>query len=106
MLCGWTGGVLRPSLVVSMSDYKEEVNKYKAKRLGVVDAKVVAPKGKKKKVDKPWSVLISWGNEDNYKWKPWRTFFEKEHDARAYLRKQMLYKWKACYLEYNGEKVE
>lgn len=89
-----------------MSMYREEVNKYKAKRLGQTDAKVVAPKGKKKKVAKPWSVLISWGNEDNYKWKPWRTYFEKEHDARAYLRKQMLYKWKTCYLEYNGEKVD
>jgi hypothetical protein len=91
-----------------MSDYREEVNKYKSKRLGQTDAKVVAPKGRKKKVDKPWCVVVftSWGNEGNSEWKPWRNLFAKEHDARAYLRKQTQYKWTTCYLEFNGEKVE
>ena len=30
-----------------MSDYRDEVSHYKAKRIGQVDAKVVAPKGRK-----------------------------------------------------------
>lgn len=89
-----------------MSEYREELNKYKAKRTGIVDAKVVAPKGKKKKVAKPWVVVTMWADDNHIKWKPWRTEFAKEHDARAYLRKQMLYKWRTCYLEYNGEKVD
>lgn len=89
-----------------MSMYREELNKYKAKRTGIVDAKVVAPKGKKKKVDKPWVVVVQWTDDSPIKWSPIRSAFVKEHDARAYLRKQSLYKWRACYLEYNGEKVD
>ena len=89
-----------------MSSYREEVNKYKAKRTGQTDAKVVAPKGTKKKVDKPWCVVTHYTRQDFSRWKPWRKYFEKEHDARAYLRKESNYgKWKTLWLEYNGEKV-
>lgn len=89
-----------------MSSYREEVNKYKAKRTGQTDAKVVAPKGKKKKVDKPWCVVTEYSDKFGFNWKPWRNYFEKEHDARAYLRKESNYgKWSTVWLEYNGEKV-
>jgi hypothetical protein len=87
-----------------MSDYKDELNKYKAKRTGIVDAKVVAPKGKKKKVDKPWCVVTVWGSFPQ--WGPSRAHFEKEHDARAYLRKQRLFKTTTASLFFNGEEVQ
>jgi hypothetical protein len=88
--------------------YREEVNKYKAKRIGQTDAKVVAPKGKKRKVHKPWCVVMVWNhtNSTTSIWKPTRTEFEKEHDARAYLRKQSLYRWATVWLEHKGEKLE
>lgn len=89
-----------------MSMYREELNKYKSKRIGQTDAKVVAPKGRKKKVAKPWCVVFIWNNQDLFKWKPTRTEFKNEHDARAYLRKQSLYKWATVWLELNGEKIE
>ena len=66
-----------------MSDYREMTNIYKAKRTGQIDAKVVKPKGKKRKTDKPWCVVIDWGA-------PWRArkhYFTKEEDARKYSRK-------------------
>lgn len=85
--------------------YREEVNKYKAKRLGQTDAKVVAPKGKKRKVDKPWVVWIKVASDSQFKWKPWKHEFAKEHDARAFLRKSVRI-WRESWLEHNGEKVE
>ena len=84
-----------------MSNYREEVNKYKAKRVGVIDAKVVAPKGKKKNVVKPWLVEVDYPQWPQ--WGPHRSFFEKEHDARAYARKQ--YKGVIVKLYYNGTEV-
>jgi len=92
-----------------MGTYREETNEYKAKRAGIVDAKVVAPKGRKKKVSKPWVVVMVWNHksqQDLFKWAPTKTRFEKEHDARSYLRKQSLYSWATVWLEHNGEKVE
>lgn len=86
-----------------MSMYREEVNKYKAKRIGQTDAKVVAPKGLKKKVAKPWVVVVKWHYSG---WTPSNFKFAKEQDARSYLRKMQLSNWKDCHLEYNGEKVE
>lgn len=88
-----------------MSMYREEVNKYKAKRLGQTDAKVVAPKGKKKKVAKPWVVWFALGEGSTLKWKPWKHEFAKEHDARSFLRKSKQW-WRESWLEYNGEKVD
>ena len=87
-----------------MTSYREEVNKYKAKRTGQTDAKVVAPKGRKKKVDKPWTVWLKSAPESRFKWEPWKHEFAKEHDARAFLRKSQQL-WKASWLEYKGEKV-
>lgn len=89
-----------------MSDYREEVAKYKAKVIGQVDAKVVAPKGRKKKVDKPWCVVTEYGDTLGRNWKPWRNHFEKEHDARHYLRKQQGWKHITVWLEHNGVRVE
>lgn len=87
-----------------MSSYREEANKYKAKRAGIVDAKVVAPKGKKKKIDKPWVVWVKF--IVNPQWKPWKHEFAKEHDARAYLAKLQRSWARESWLEHNGEKVE
>lgn len=88
-----------------MSDYKAESNKYKAKRTGQIDAKVVAPKGRKKKVDKPWCVVthydFTWARTD----KPYRNYFQHEHDARAFLRKEQGWKFKRVHLEHNGKEV-
>lgn len=89
-----------------MSDYREEVSKYKAKVIGQVDAKVVAPKGRKKKVFKPWCVVTEYGSRLQFNWKPWRHYFEHEHDARNYLRKQQGWKHVTVWLEHRGEKVE
>ena len=87
-----------------MSDYRDEVSHYKAKRIGQTDAKVVAPKGRKKKVDKPWVVWVKF--TVNPKWKPWKHEFQHEHDARAYLSKMQRSWAQGAWLEYNGEKVE
>ena len=84
--------------------YREEINKYKAKKIGQTDAKVIAPKGKKKKVSKPWSVTTEWNNDTPFKWKPHTTHFEKEHDARAYLRKMQLSTHRTSWLTHNGVK--
>ena len=89
-----------------MNSYREEINKYKAKREGIVDAKVVAPKGKKKQVAKPWVVYVSYTIPPFDKHKPYVNKFEHEHDARKYLRKYATGTWRNCWLEYNGEKVE
>lgn len=86
-----------------MSMYREELNKYKAKRAGIVDAKVVAPKGKKK-VAKPWVVWVKFSIDS--KWKPWKHEFQHEHDARAYLAKMHRSWAKDSWLEHNGEKVQ
>lgn len=87
-----------------MSMYREVLNKYKAKRLGQTDAKVVAPKGKKKKVDKPWVVWVKFSVDA--KWKPWKHEFQHEHDARAYLAKMQRSWAKDSWLEHKGEKVQ
>lgn len=87
-----------------MSMYREEINKYKAKRIGQTDAKVVAPKGRKKKVDKPWVVWVKFSIDP--KWKPWKHEFQHEHDARSYIAKMQRSWAKDSWLEYNGEKVE
>ena len=87
-----------------MSDYREQVNTYKAKRTGQTDAKVVAPKGRKKKVDKPWCVVVTYTAFTS--WGPRRTEFQHEHDARAFMRKESQWKHTAVQLEYNGEKVQ
>ena len=86
-----------------MTSYREEINKYKAKRIGQTDAKVVAPKGKKKKVAKPWVVWVKFSVDKS--WKPWKHEFQHEHDARAYLEKMHRSWAKGSWLEYNGEKV-
>lgn len=88
-----------------MSDYKDEVNKYKAKRIGQTDAKVVAPKGRKRKVDKPWVVWLKSEKERRFEWEPWKHEFAKEHDARAFLRKSLGF-WKESWIEYNGERLK
>lgn len=88
-----------------MSDYRDELNKYKAKRIGQTDAKVVAPVGRKKKVAKPWVVWLLSDTAVRFKWEPWKHEFAKEHDARAFLRKS-LQLWKGSWLEYNGKKVD
>ena len=85
-----------------MSDYREETNKYKAKRTGIVDAKVVAPKGKKKKVAKPWVVWVKYFPN----WKPSQYKFQHEHDARTYLAKLHRSWAKESWLEHNGERVD
>jgi hypothetical protein len=87
-----------------MSEYREEVNEYKAKRIGQVDAKVVAPKGRKKKVDKPWCVTITYHMFP--KWRPRTHHFTKEHDARAFYRKQSDNKYVSAVLTFNGERIE
>ena len=87
-----------------MSDYRERANAYKAKRIGQVDAKVVAPKGRKKKVDKPWCVTITYHCFPH--WKPWAHHFAKEHDARAFYRKLHDNKWSSAVLTFNGERIE
>ena len=89
-----------------MSMYREEVNKYKAKRLGQTDAKVVAPKGRKKKVDKPWVVWVQYTLPPFSEWKPRANSFQHEHDARKFLNKRSDARWQTRWLEYNGEKVE
>lgn len=92
-----------------MSMYREELNKYKAKRIGQTDAKVVAPKGRKKKVAKPWVVWLKLSTSSTFgvlrEWKPWKHEFQHEHDARKFLRKSERI-WRESWLEYNGEKVE
>ena len=87
-----------------MSMYRDEVNKYKAKRIGQIDAKVVAPKGRKKNVEKPWCVVVQWDSFPS--WGPMQNRFAKEHDARNYYRKQKQGSWKTCQLEFNGEVIE
>jgi len=87
-----------------MSDYRERTNQYKAKLTGQVDAKVVAPKGRKKKVDKPWCVVVFYHRWPT--WKPDRNEFQHEVDARWYLRKEGTSDYKTVWLEYNGEKVQ
>ena len=87
-----------------MSDYRERANAYKAKRIGQVDAKVVAPKGRKKKVDKPWCVWVKFTIEP--KWEPMKHEFQHEHDARAYLTKMQRSWAKDAWLEFKGEKVQ
>jgi len=87
-----------------MGTYREMANKYKAKREGIVDAKVVAPKGKKKNISKPWVVWVKFSIDS--KWKPWKHEFQHEHDARAYLSKMHRSWAKDSWLEHNGEKVE
>jgi hypothetical protein len=84
-----------------MSDYRERANEYKAKRIGQVDAKVVAPKGRKKKVDKPWCVTLTY--QSFPQWKPWAHYFAKEHDARAFYRKQQNSRYCTAVLTFNGE---
>lgn len=93
-----------------MSDYREEANKYKAKRIGQTDAKVVAPKGRKPKVPKPWAVLYIY----NFKGlsgllgaKPHRHEFAKEADARHEYNKRMRQGWyKDVWMEYKGERLK
>ena len=87
-----------------MSEYRHEVSIYKAKRIGQTDAKVVAPKGRKKKVAKPWCVVVSYSAFPS--WGPRRHEFQHEHDARAYLRKESQWKYCTAYLEHNGKKVD
>ena len=84
-----------------MSNYRDEVSIYKAKRIGQTDAKVVAPKGRKKKVDKPWCVVVAY--EGFPSWGPTRTEFQHEHDARSFLRKESSWKYRTAYLEHNGK---
>jgi hypothetical protein len=87
-----------------MSDYRHEVSHYKAKVIGQVDAKVVAPKGRKKKVDKPWRVVVVYHSFPA--WGPVRHEFQHEHDARSFLRKEQGSKFKNVHMEYNGEKLK
>lgn len=87
-----------------MGTYREETNEYKAKRAGIVDAKVVAPKGRKKRVEKPWTVWIK--PTIDPKWAPWKHEFQHEHDARNYLAKMHRSWAKDAWLTFNGEKVE
>lgn len=92
-----------------MTSYREEVNKYKAKRTGQTDAKVVAPKGRKKKVDKPWTVIYVYnfkGLSNMLAAKPHRHEFAEEEDARHEYNKRLRQGWyKELWLEYKGEKV-
>jgi hypothetical protein len=93
-----------------MSDYREEINKYKAKRTGQTDAKVVAPKGRKKKAPKPWAVLYTFffrGLSSKLDAKPFRHEFAKEEDARHEYDKRARQGWyKDVWIEYNGERYE
>ena len=86
-----------------MSSYREQSNEYKAKRAGIVDAKIIAPKGRKKKIEKPWVVWLKFSV--NPAWKPWKHEFQHEHDARSFLRKSLSV-FKDLWLEHNGEKVK
>lgn len=87
-----------------MSSYREQSNEYKAKRAGIVDAKIVAPKGRKKKLAKPWVVWIKFSI--NSAWKPWKHEFQHEHDARVYLAKMQRSYARDSWLEHNGKKIE
>ena len=87
-----------------MSDYRERTNQYKAKLIGQIDAKVVAPKGRKKQVAKPWCVVVAYPRWPT--WGPNRNEFQHEHDARSFLRKEGAWDSKIVWLEYNGEKVQ
>lgn len=89
-----------------MSMYREEVNKYKAKRIGQVDAKVSSVKNKQKKVVKPWAVYVQYNLPPFSAWKPRANKFAHEHDARKFLNKHSNSQWQTRWLEYNGEKVE
>lgn len=88
------------------STYREEINKYKSKRLGQTDAKVIAPVGRKKKVSKPWTVYVQYTHSPFSKWEPYANHFQHEHDARKFLNKHKDSTWQTRWLEYNGEKVE
>ena len=87
-----------------MSDYRDEVSHYKAKRIGQVDAKVVAPKGRKKKVDKPWCVTLV--SKYFPQWGPWKHDFAKEHDARAFYRKKVSSNYYSVTLEHDSVVIE
>lgn len=43
-----------------MSSYREDSNKAKAKKLGIIDAKVTGKGKKKAKVKGPWKVMWTW----------------------------------------------
>ena len=90
-----------------MSDYREGVNKYKAKRTGQVDAKVVAPKGQRKRQPTPWAVVYSYSISiigDNSK--PYRREYVKEADARQQYDKTVRQGYmRFVRLEFNGTTV-
>lgn len=93
-----------------MSDYKEEANKYKAKRIGQIDAKVVAPVGRKPKVPKPWALVYIYnfkGLSSRLNAKPHRREFAREEDARHEYNKRMRQGWyKDVWMEYKGERLK
>ena len=93
-----------------MSLYREEVNKYKAKRIGQTDAKVVAPKGRKSKVPKPWALVYIYnfsGVSGLLDTKVFRHEFAKEADARHEYEKHKRQGWyKDVWIEYKGERYE
>ena len=86
-----------------MSMYREEANKYKSKRIGQTDAKVVAPKGRKKKVHKPWCVTIHWSATPS--WGPSTYYFAKEEYARSYVRKYDKWHSVKAVLSFEGKEI-
>jgi hypothetical protein len=71
-----------------MSIYREELAKYKAKRIGQIDQNT-PPTKSCKKVDKPWVVHydFKFGEHGNYKGKKFKRSFAKESDARKLMDK-------------------
>lgn len=86
-----------------MGHYGEEGVRYKAKLTGQLDARVVAPKGRKKKVAKPWCVALryigsSWSPERVY-----RSYYVREEDARKQHAKIGRSSYAETWLEYEGK---
>ena len=82
-----------------MSDYRESSNLAKAKRLGIVDAKVTGKGKKKPKVRGPWKVMWSWRDG-----KPSvRYHCESEEMANKMLAKVGHYSMSKHWIEYQGE---
>lgn len=89
-----------------MSVYREELAKYKAKRIGQIDQNTPPPK-ERKTVPKPWVVYYDFklSGLGNYKGKKFKRSFAKEEDARKAMDKMT----RAGYytgieLTYKGEK--
>lgn len=90
-----------------MTSYRAEITEYKAKRIGQVDAKVVAPKGRKKNVAKAWVLYFRYSVNGWRDDKPYKDAYQHEADARKQFDKMVRQGFvRECWLERDGERVE